>query len=328
MDFLKENSLYISLILGIVAGYPLVRNINHEFKSKTGIQVLLRCCLFTLISVVSVVMFAALESMISGRGFRYSGVSTYGLYLIAPVIMVATTTAAEYLDNVDWNSAAVRTMGKTYTYKVRGIYAADSSATGYSEIEVLYNPFEDVEEGTDEFTYIAWAYNYYIVNGTGKTTYSPEANCLRDQFCIMLYKLNGLPSVEGTAPFEDIATETSNTRKAIVWCYLEGIVAGLKGQPTVFNPRGDISRSQLAIMLYRMGGSPEVDITDLHFTDIASQTSNTKKAIVWCYQNGIIPSIDGDLFEPTKKGSRALLTEMMYQYDQIYHLSDELDLQH
>jgi len=88
MDFLRENSLYISLIMGIVAGYPLVRNINHEFKSKTGIQVLLRCCLFTLISVVSVVMFAALESMISGRGFRYSGVSTYGLYLIAPVIML------------------------------------------------------------------------------------------------------------------------------------------------------------------------------------------------------------------------------------------------
>jgi hypothetical protein len=88
MNFIKENILYISLILGILAGYPLVRNVNHQFSLKTGRQVFLRCCLFTVVSVASVMLFASLEGLLSGQGFHFGAVSTYGLYLIAPLFLL------------------------------------------------------------------------------------------------------------------------------------------------------------------------------------------------------------------------------------------------
>ncbi len=133
----------------------------------------------------------------------------------------------------------------------------------------------------------------------------------------MFYKLYDNPSVTlpKPLPFVDIDDQTSNTKKAIIWLYNEGVVSGSKNDNTIFMPKGNIKRVQLAIMFYKKAGLPSVDITDLHFTDIASQTSNTKKAIFWCYQNHLIDSIEGDKFSPNTEATRALLTEMLYNFN-------------
>ena len=205
-------------------------------------------------------------------------------------------------------------MGSWYTYKVRGVNG--SKRTDFSEEEtVLYNPFVDVSPVSDYFTYVAWAYNSEIVNGltSDHTRFDLLGKCTRTQFCIMLWRMAGKPSTTGmSCPFTDLGSVSTNNKKGIIWCYNKGIVNGTSA--TTFNPSGDITRAQLAIMLWKMAGKPKTTGMSCPFTDLDELTSNNKKAVIWCYNKGMIPSITGTLFEPKTKGTRALLTEMLYGY--------------
>ena len=115
---------------------------------------------------------------------------------------------------------------------------------------VVRNPFTDIYYMTDRFRYTALAYNNGIVGGTSKTTYSPEKSCTRAQFCIMLWKMYGKPNVTvpNKLPFSDIADQTINTKKAIIWCYNNGLINSLTD--TYFFPKVKGTRSLLAEMLY------------------------------------------------------------------------------
>ena len=230
------------------------------------------------------------------------GADSYELYRGTEGFSVSDT---KYVDNVG------RTMGTEYTYVVKAVkdgeYVAESKP-----IDVIYNPFEDVEYDTPTFDHVAWAYNNSIVNGLSNNHYKfgVENLCRRSQFCYMLWRMAGSPSVSGSVPFEDIGDLSGNNKKALIWCYQQEIVNGTS--PTTFAPSGDINRAQLAIMVWKMAGKPATTGMTCPYTDIDSLTANNKKAVIWCYNKGLIDSITGTKFEPKVKGNRALLCEMMY----------------
>ncbi|MBR0138222.1 MAG: S-layer homology domain-containing protein [Erysipelotrichaceae bacterium] len=235
------------------------------------------------------------------------------------------TTLSNKITGSTYNDDSANLMGKTYYYRVRA-FRMNFWGNWSPVASLIRNPFIDVEDGTDNFNYVAWAYNNGIVGGAHTNAgdvYKLDGLCTRAQFCIMMAKMFGvdLETVDMSAnPFRDISDQTTNTRRAIVWCYNQGIVAGSKNDNTLFVPKGYIKRSQLAIMLYKMAGSPNVSISNLPFTDLASETSNTKKAVVWCYNNNLISSITGNKFEPNTQGTRALLTEMLYGYNEVFQI--------
>ena len=249
-----------------------------------------------------------------GIEFSWSAVDGYTKYeLYRDGVRIATVDGNSYLDKVG------RTMGTWYNYKVRGVNG--SEYTDFSEEEiVLYNPFVDVSPVSEYFTYVSWAYNNEIVNGltSDHTRFDLLGNCTRTQFCIMLWRLAGKPSTAGmSCPFVDISSVSANNRKGIIWCYNKKIVNGVDA--THFNPNGNITRAQLAIMVWKYAGQPKIGSMTCPFTDIGSLSSNNRKAIIWCYNNGLIPSISGTLFEPSAKGTRALLTEMLYGLNLTLH---------
>ena len=229
---------------------------------------------------------------------------------------LGSVTRTTYQDKVG------QTMGYYYCYLVRAHFSSDNTYSNYSTpLEVIYNPFTDVEYGTPAFEHVAWGYNAGIVGGSKPTLFGLDANCTRAQFCIMLYKMAGKPNVtydKNNLPFSDIADQTANTKKAIIWCANMGIVGGSNGK---FVPKGNITRAQLVIMLYKLAGTPSVAGLTCPFTDLAKQTSNTKKAIIWAYNYGIDPGTDATHFSPTAKGTREQLIGMLYGFNLLYPLS-------
>ncbi|MBQ6654670.1 MAG: S-layer homology domain-containing protein [Erysipelotrichaceae bacterium] len=248
----------------------------------------------------------------SGIYLQWTDISATSYEICRNDAVIPAIPDAAYLDDT-----VLRTMGTEYTYKVRANLGGNW--TDYSdELTVVFNPFDDVFEDTDDFDRVAWAYNNDIVNGIG-TSFKLSGNCTRTQFCIMLYKMAGKPSIKGMdCPFTDLEGVSTNNRKGIIWCYNKGIVNGTSA--TTFNPSGNITRAQLAIMVWKMAGQPKVTGMTCPYTDIDSLTANNKKAIIWCYNNGLINSITGTKFKPSTKGTRALLTEMLYGYEQIFHI--------
>ncbi|MBQ6653926.1 MAG: S-layer homology domain-containing protein [Erysipelotrichaceae bacterium] len=230
------------------------------------------------------------------------GASKYNIYLEGEKLTTIKNRSYSFTDLV---------MGWEYNIKITT--KVDDIAYPL-EVYVIFNPFEDVPMNSPGFSHISWAYNEGIVNGTSSTTFSPEGNCTRTQFCIMLYKMAGKPSVDGlTCPFTDLDGITGNNLKGIIWCYNQGIINGTS--ETTFSPKGKITRAQLAIMIWKMAGKPNVTGMSCPFTDLDGLSSNNKKAVIWCYNNYMFERILGSKFRPKTKGTRALLVDMLYNYN-------------
>ena len=224
---------------------------------------------------------------------------------------VATTSELEILDAVG------RTMGTKYTYRVRG-YDGSKYSKYSNEIELTYAPFEDVPTDHVHFTYVSWAFNKAIINGTSTTTFSPADGCTRGQFCLMLWRMLGSAKTTGTSKFTDIADQTANTQKAIIWAESKGIVNGYPDG--TFRPNEYVTRAQMAIMLWRVAGKPKVTGTS-EFTDISECTPTTQKAIIWMAQKGISKGYveeDGSkTFHPNADCTRSELTVFLYRMNNL-----------
>ena len=200
------------------------------------------------------------------------------------------------------------TMGMTYAYRVRA-YVSGAWGDWSDAAETLFNPFEDVS-GNKTIGYVAWAYNNGIVSGTSETTFSPNNPCTRIQFVMMLWKMNGSPAVTGVEnPFKDITNGTKSC-KAVLWALKTGIINAGKS----FNPNGNITRSQVVMMLWKMAGEPKVTGVTNPFTDV---TDGTKlcKAVLWAYKNGITTGTSATTFSPDNNCTRVQLVIFLYKYN-------------
>ena len=82
------------------------------------------------------------------------------------------------------------------------------------------------------------------------------------------------------------------------------------------NPNGEITREQLAAMLYRSAGSPQVS-GSMRFADASAVSDYAKDSILWAEQNGILSGYGNNLAAPKADAQRAEVAAMLANYLQI-----------
>ena len=87
-DFIAENSTYVAVFAGFLLGIPAVRLSRGKGITIPLWRDALKCLAFSAFSVVSVLLFASVEGLLGGKGFRVGAVSTYGAYLFAPLFLL------------------------------------------------------------------------------------------------------------------------------------------------------------------------------------------------------------------------------------------------
>ena len=109
-------------------------------------------------------------------------------------------------------------------------------------------PFTDVPADRWSYPYIKQLYDAGVVSGTSATTFEPTANVTRAQFVTMIAGLAGA-DVSGYAsgPFDDVQAG-SWYAPYVNWAAASGIVSGTSA--TTFDPAAEISRQDMAVMLY------------------------------------------------------------------------------
>ena len=116
--------------------------------------------------------------------------------------------------------------------------------------------------------------------------------------------------------FSDI--DNSGYREGIEKAAAKGIINGYADG--TFKPNAQVTRAQFITMLYRVAGSPEVEIPEgkteieLGFTDADTISDEYKTAVAWGVQNGIIKGYEDDTFRPNQAISRAQMVTMLYRY--------------
>lgn len=98
----------------------------------------------------------------------------------------------------------------------------------------------------------------------------------------------------------------------IITCYMADIISGF-GDGT-FRPELNVTRAQFAIMLYNMGGRPEVSGAGLDFTDAGSIHPSALAAVRWGVRAGIIKGFDDGSFRPDESITRAQMATFAYRF--------------
>ena len=170
-------------------------------------------------------------------------------------------------------------------------------------------------------------YHGYIA-GTSASTVSPNGVCTRAQLVSILYRVQGEPTtVKGyelsklRAPFDDVPRGQWYT-DAIWWAKLMGGVAGTSA--TTFDPEGEITREQLAVILYNYTkqfapGSLTATGSLAGFPDAASVSSWARTEMAWAVGNGLISGTgSGSVAYLTPQGSatRAQVAAILMRFEQ------------
>lgn len=173
-------------------------------------------------------------------------------------------------------------------------------------------PFTDISASDTYYNAVKYVYENGIMDGTGETTFSPDASMTRAQLVEALYRMAGSPDVSGLSePFYDVNSRTASY-DAIVWAYNNGIVSGIT-LGKLFSPNCAVTRSQLSAMLYRCAGSPQVS-GSMSYIDRYVVPSYAKNAVLWASSNGIVNPTGSRTFSPLRAATRA---EVAYGIQQI-----------
>ena len=137
----------------------------------------------------------------------------------------------------------------------------------------------------------------------------------RAMLVTVLYRAAGEPTVAGiTNKFTD-NKQGQYYYNAVLWASNMGIVNGATA--TTFDPNGNITREQIAAILYRYAGSPAVTGSLSGYSDQAQVSSFAVKAMQWAVGSGIITGVtSGGKTTLSAKGNatRAQVAVMLHRF--------------
>ena len=181
--------------------------------------------------------------------------------------------------------------------------------------EELDEPFADVDELDWFYDAVVYVYNEGMMDGISATQFAPNSNLTRGMVVTMLYRLEGEPRVTGSSGFDDVASGAWYA-DAVTWAAENGIVNGVSD--TEFAPNVNITREQLAAILYRYAEYNDYDVSgrdDLsEFTDRSSISSYALDAMRWAVDEGLITGITNTTIEPQGTATRAQAATMFMRF--------------
>lgn len=174
-----------------------------------------------------------------------------------------------------------------------------------------YSAYRDLAETGWYRAYVEFMLQKGYMNGIAADRFDPSGNVSRAQLVTILYRAAGEPFVTGNVGFTDVKSG-SWYDKAVAWCSVSGIVTGVGDNR--FAPGQDITREQLAVMLYRSSGSPVVSQENLQgFSDAGAISSYAVAAVNWAVAKGILTG-DGGRLLPGETATRVQAAAMMTRY--------------
>ncbi|WP_294701788.1 S-layer homology domain-containing protein [uncultured Flavonifractor sp.] len=201
-----------------------------------------------------------------------------------------------------------------------GYYVLNTSSLGLFAIvgalgEARELPFTDVETGSWYYDGVKYAVEKGLFTGTSATTFAPNMELTRSMLVTVLYRLAGSPEVSQSENFSDVQAD-SWYEDAVTWAAANGVVAGYGGG--VFGPDDDITREQLAVILYRYAQLTEQNVdteTDLTaYSDAGEVSDFAREAMVWAVENGLISGTSATTLSPKGTATRAQVAVILMRY--------------
>ena len=170
--------------------------------------------------------------------------------------------------------------------------------------------FEDVDEEAWYAEAVEFASSHELFQGVSATEFAPEDNMTRAMLVTVLFRLEDQPENAGETSFGDV-TDGAWYADAVAWASETGLVNGTdKG----FEPNENVSREQIAAILYRYAGYIGLDTTvkgDVSkFGDAGEISPWAKDAMAWAVEVGLFQG-DGSKLDPKGDATRGQVAALM-----------------
>ena len=140
-----------------------------------------------------------------------------------------------------------------------------------------------------------------MMNGTAANTFSPKANTTRGMLMTVLARHAGEDTTGGSVWYE----------KGMNWAKANGVSDGT-------NPQVNITREQLAAMLYRYAQNKKYDVSGAKsldgYTDAQSVSSYAVPALQWANAAGVVTGKSGGKLDPKGYATRAEVAAMLMRF--------------
>ena len=227
---------------------------------------------------------------------------------------LCTATALGSMSSVIFSSADIKE-GETYTVLVDGTSVGTAEAklgtTDSSSSNSTFKPgqggqpnqngsqatvgsFKDVPQNSWFASAVQYVTSNSLMNGTSTTAFSPSATMSRGMLMTVLARYAGESTEGGTVWYE----------KGMNWAKNKGISDGSA-------PNRNITREQLAAMLYRYAGEPDGAADLSAYADAGSVSAYAEKAVQWCVKNGILTGKTSSTLAPKATATRAECVAML-----------------
>ena len=199
--------------------------------------------------------------------------------------------------------------------------------TGTPEVkDDVTTVFDDVYK--DWYTeYVQYVYDNSLMTGIkGTKHFAPNANITKAQVAQVLYNMEGQPAVTDKAVFGALTDVYAGEwyANAVAWAYNTGVVTGDLNTKK-FNPNADVTREQLALMMFRYAGFKKYDVSassDLAGLKNAENVNNwAADGVKWAVGAGLISGIEKDGVKdlaPQGNASRAQVAAILQRFCEAY----------
>lgn len=198
-------------------------------------------------------------------------------------------------------------------------WRAQDGVVGFFAAPAPELPFADVAAGSWYYDDVAYVFSKGLMVGTGGSSFSPAVFTTRGMVVTTLYSMENEPAVTGACPFQDVASG-SYCEDAVTWAAANGIVSGYSA--AAFGPNDEITREQLATMLYEYAKYKGYDVTkaaDLSgFADQGSVSAFAVGSMQWAVAQELIFGVGGNAIAPQATATRAELAAVLHRFCEAF----------
>lgn len=190
--------------------------------------------------------------------------------------------------------------------------------------------FADVYKEDWYYEAVTFAAKTGLFKGTSTYFFSPNDTMTRAMMVTVLHRLAGLPSPTAENPFEDVKQDDYYC-DAVRWAYGNGIVKGVSD--TRFDPDGEITREQMATMLFRYTATTDAEMNERAelsgFPDAAETSDWAVETMSWAVGaqliNGSLGNDNVIYLAPGANATRAQVAMILMRYQEKYNKQSEND---
>jgi len=178
--------------------------------------------------------------------------------------------------------------------------------------------FNDVTEANWYYDDVVYMYMNNLMNGITEETFEPTLTTTRGMIVTILYRMEGSPEVTGNCPFADV-NAGSYYEKAITWAAANKIVLGYTADK--YAPDQDITREQMAAILYRYASFKGLDVSELAdistFVDASNISAYAVDAIRWANACKLVTGTSETTLDPTGNAQRCQVAAMFHRFAEM-----------